>query len=218
MFSFFFSSRRRHTRCSRDWSSDVCSSDLVLRSWRRALASASGWLPAEKAFHHLLGSANPRCSYEHRGLRGHLLAVGLLSLGQSYRPLSPFGLDHGNALAVDGRYQNRTRTGRRWGCALDIEGVEVLGSLLKDFFDAAHGNRRTGDFRNALAGFPERSLHRCLDHALLQLIRERACWQLQSFIQRMDARGARPAVAHSLDLDGAKDGLQHASMQAPVGI
>src|SRR2546422_2055756 len=29
MFVFFFSSRRRHTRCSRDWSSDVCSSDLV---------------------------------------------------------------------------------------------------------------------------------------------------------------------------------------------
>src|SRR2546429_1949234 len=28
---FFFSSRRRHTRCSRDWSSDVCSSDLMLR-------------------------------------------------------------------------------------------------------------------------------------------------------------------------------------------
>src|SRR2546429_4677027 len=25
---FFFSSRRRHARCSRDWSSDVCSSDL----------------------------------------------------------------------------------------------------------------------------------------------------------------------------------------------
>src|SRR2546429_6896163 len=29
MISFFFSSRRRHTRCSRDWSSDVCSSDLI---------------------------------------------------------------------------------------------------------------------------------------------------------------------------------------------
>src|SRR5436309_8628473 len=27
-FFFFFSSRRRHTRFSRDWSSDVCSSDL----------------------------------------------------------------------------------------------------------------------------------------------------------------------------------------------
>src|SRR5437868_11717528 len=28
---FFFSSRRRHTRSKRDWSSDVCSSDLVMR-------------------------------------------------------------------------------------------------------------------------------------------------------------------------------------------
>src|SRR6266508_2514483 len=28
-FCFFFSSRRRHTRWPRDWSSDVCSSDLV---------------------------------------------------------------------------------------------------------------------------------------------------------------------------------------------
>src|SRR2546422_2223203 len=37
---FFFSSRRRHTRCSRDWSSDVCSSDLLrkrrARRFRRA--------------------------------------------------------------------------------------------------------------------------------------------------------------------------------------
>src|SRR3712207_7804889 len=29
MGGFFFSSRRRHTRYWRDWSSDVCSSDLV---------------------------------------------------------------------------------------------------------------------------------------------------------------------------------------------
>src|SRR2546429_6240561 len=28
MGRFFFSSRRRHRRCRRDWSSDVCSSDL----------------------------------------------------------------------------------------------------------------------------------------------------------------------------------------------
>src|SRR5206468_9635966 len=27
-YAFFFSSRRRHTRSDRDWSSDVCSSDL----------------------------------------------------------------------------------------------------------------------------------------------------------------------------------------------
>src|SRR5689334_23729750 len=29
MFFFFFSSRRRHTRWNCDWSSDVCSSDLL---------------------------------------------------------------------------------------------------------------------------------------------------------------------------------------------
>src|SRR2546430_8879173 len=29
MWSFFFSSRRRHTRFDCDWSSDVCSSDLL---------------------------------------------------------------------------------------------------------------------------------------------------------------------------------------------
>src|SRR5690606_40919345 len=29
----FFSSRRRHTRFSRDWSSDVCSSDLKIDPW-----------------------------------------------------------------------------------------------------------------------------------------------------------------------------------------
>src|SRR2546421_12062975 len=30
-YFFFFSSRRRHTRSDRDWSSDVCSSDLALK-------------------------------------------------------------------------------------------------------------------------------------------------------------------------------------------
>src|SRR5690349_22583202 len=30
LYFFFFSSRRRHTRSLRDWSSDVCSSDLTL--------------------------------------------------------------------------------------------------------------------------------------------------------------------------------------------
>src|SRR6266496_5166170 len=38
MFFFFFSSRRRHTRPLRDWSSDVCSSDLT--------GHAQGWMSA----------------------------------------------------------------------------------------------------------------------------------------------------------------------------
>src|SRR5699024_5233094 len=49
---FFFSSRRRHTRSKRDWSSDVCSSDLRPYGWasrweelisvQRAVADAEG--------------------------------------------------------------------------------------------------------------------------------------------------------------------------------
>src|SRR5690606_39293138 len=46
---FFFSSRRRHTRFSRDWSSDVCSSDLAVspRNGQR-LHSDRGLAPADK--------------------------------------------------------------------------------------------------------------------------------------------------------------------------
>src|SRR5690625_5002135 len=39
---FFFSSRRRHTRWPRDWSSDVCSSDLGWQAGKDAV-SASGF-------------------------------------------------------------------------------------------------------------------------------------------------------------------------------
>src|SRR3712207_8722308 len=39
MFVFFFSSRRRHTRYWRDWSSDVCSSDLDVRKRRAAIVA-----------------------------------------------------------------------------------------------------------------------------------------------------------------------------------
>src|SRR6266511_686990 len=40
MYFFFFSSRRRHTRFSRDWSSDVCSSDLENRASRSSFEFA----------------------------------------------------------------------------------------------------------------------------------------------------------------------------------
>src|SRR6266496_6475869 len=39
---FFFSSRRRHTRSLRDWSSDVCSSDLAMRPRSRHAVASSG--------------------------------------------------------------------------------------------------------------------------------------------------------------------------------
>src|SRR3712207_6891474 len=40
LFFFFFSSRRRHTRYWRDWSSDVCSSDLRRESADRLVVAS----------------------------------------------------------------------------------------------------------------------------------------------------------------------------------
>src|SRR5438067_11332199 len=58
-FRFFFSSRRRHTKSKRDWSSDVCSSDLaVLGALARALP---GRIPAAPA-----GAISPVRSEERR--------------------------------------------------------------------------------------------------------------------------------------------------------
>src|SRR5215813_8181768 len=51
---FFFSSRGRHTRCGRDWSSDVCSSDLsgapgpvvAVSDWIKAVPDQiARWVP-----------------------------------------------------------------------------------------------------------------------------------------------------------------------------
>src|SRR5437870_13403581 len=40
---FFFSSRRRHTRWPRDWSSDVCSSDLKYAQLVAGVGDADSW-------------------------------------------------------------------------------------------------------------------------------------------------------------------------------
>src|SRR5437879_9696759 len=44
---FFFSSRRRHTRYIGDWSSDVCSSDLISLS---SAKSREAWYPPSRDF------------------------------------------------------------------------------------------------------------------------------------------------------------------------
>src|SRR5215813_14310121 len=48
---FFFSSRRRHTRCGRDWSSDVCSSDLNAcgQVWPSRTAASACWVACARS-------------------------------------------------------------------------------------------------------------------------------------------------------------------------
>src|SRR5690625_7816319 len=47
---FFFSSRRRHTRWPRDWSSDVCSSDLTFFYFGRRDHESGRYRPADDQF------------------------------------------------------------------------------------------------------------------------------------------------------------------------
>src|SRR5690554_7853254 len=70
---FFFSSRRRHTRCGRDWSSDVCSSDLCawlgpLISWLVTVLHSITESPPSRNTSGITASAHIRtrggCSYD----------------------------------------------------------------------------------------------------------------------------------------------------------
>src|SRR2546422_3323155 len=63
MCFFFFSSRRRHTRCSRDWSSDVCSSDLSERT------THEGAVPCNFSVQGEVGTQRRADSDEHDGRR-----------------------------------------------------------------------------------------------------------------------------------------------------
>src|SRR2546429_872164 len=63
---FFFSSRRRHTRCSRDWSSDVCSSDLI------------AILPAMGLCSQLLSVFSRKPIFGYRAMVYAILAIGFL--------------------------------------------------------------------------------------------------------------------------------------------
>src|SRR5437879_7915524 len=69
---FCFSSRRRHTRYIGDWSSDVCSSDLVVVALRGAAALRERQLLAERQQHepHLRPGRALRLHEEHRRARG----------------------------------------------------------------------------------------------------------------------------------------------------
>src|SRR5690606_41069362 len=83
---FFFSSRRRHTRFSRDWSSDVCSSDLESL---RELKYIKDWHDHEEyAFHKYIPE-------EESAIRE--MAFEVLSTVKSLpKDRSTYGLIHGD--------------------------------------------------------------------------------------------------------------------------
>src|SRR2546429_1434380 len=103
----FFSSRRRHTRCSRDWSSDVCSSDLdngwdfkhmvklmVVSSTYRQSSNPRPEIKETDPLNRLLASQSPRRLEAELVRDNALFIAGLLNPdigGPSAHPYQPAG-------------------------------------------------------------------------------------------------------------------------------
>src|ERR1039458_8637944 len=99
----FFSSRRRHTRCLSDWSSDVCSSDLFeqLFEFRQVvLHGAAAPLALDKIVHH---AALNRPRAVQRIERGQILQPARLVAQQNVAHPLRFELEYaaGETLAKD---------------------------------------------------------------------------------------------------------------------
>src|SRR2546422_10237321 len=129
---FFFSSRRRHTRCSRDWSSDVCSSDLslgrrfVIFNLQDADSASLGWLEIE-AEAELRGERRPR------GIVG-VIAAGILAAERGVLQLPEGGGRREDisrrridAQAVVRRRLERARCARLINDIGGVEQVEEVG-------------------------------------------------------------------------------------------
>src|SRR5438874_10375282 len=96
---FFFSSRRRHTRSLRDWSSDVCSSDLRQRLERE------GQLPLDEALRITSAIASALDFAHGRGVIHRDIKPENIMLHQG----EPMVADFGIALAEIGRASCRER-------------------------------------------------------------------------------------------------------------
>src|SRR5690606_40808446 len=106
---FFFSSRRRHTRFSRDWSSDVCSSDL-------------GHHRAHRVRLHLRLAAPVRAA---RALFGGRLAAGLRA-GHPPGGLRPAPGGGQLAPAAERLRSEERRVGKEWRWRWSPEGETAI--------------------------------------------------------------------------------------------
>src|SRR5690606_4298110 len=117
---FFFSSRRRHTRFSRDWSSDVCSSDLMQSKpgvqstpegvlyeiltpgeGRKPTASDevkvhyAGYLIDGTKFDSSYDRGEPIVLNLNKVIKGWTIALPLMNVGAKYKIYIPYELAYG---------------------------------------------------------------------------------------------------------------------------
>src|SRR5690606_39439580 len=107
---FFFSSRRRHTRFSRDWSSDVCSSDLPMEYLIAVLGEGDPvGLPAV--------------------LRIEEADLDLLGMGREEREIRALGIERDAEGIEIGRASCRERVWM-WGVAASVKERETRSARI----------------------------------------------------------------------------------------
>src|SRR5699024_7122021 len=154
ILSFFFSSRRRHTRSKRDWSSDVCSSDLIDHLF--GIVARSACVPQRQWRHsvgvHVLGGAlqlRERCDRDPRVLG--LLVVDLEQYGL-------VGLDDQRAITHTSLYTCLLAGVVRCvaaGDRLSSGSCRTVRALLPLDCRAVIGGRRSNGIRRAIPAVSE---------------------------------------------------------------
>src|SRR5262245_63608473 len=138
---FFFSSRRRHTRCLSDWSSDVCSSDLVFlrgQAGERFCVRNSGVTAVVE------GVGDHGCEYMTKGL--------VLVLGRTGRNFAA-GMSGGVAYVLDedGSFRTRCNPGLVAVEAPEAGDVQTIHDLIQRHYDLT----RSGVAWRLLSGWKE---------------------------------------------------------------
>src|ERR1039457_3162601 len=121
-FFFFFSNRRRHTRLQGDWSSDVCSSDLI--DWLPAVEKDSlGFFQPDGdsalTIHAEIYTPIASPSQTTYSIHGDLTNFELLLFGEA----NPYIGIKFNSITFD------SKTGAKTSIQPDIESVKFLGPL-----------------------------------------------------------------------------------------
>lgn len=167
----------------------------------------------EEAGDDVVGGAGTRLLAEHAAHGGHLLVVALLALAPPDGLGSRFGLDHGDALAVDRTYQDEfLRLGVAALGALGVERVEVDAGVDDELFGAALGDHHAGGVGEQGHGGVEGCVHRGDDQPALQFVAVAARGQPELGIEGMETGLPRPAVADAAHRDLAEQG------DVPAGV
>jgi hypothetical protein len=77
-------------------------------------------------------------------------------------------------------------------------------------------NGEAGGFQDASRGFAEGSLDSGLDQSFLEFVGEGSFWQLQRFVERMNAGFSLATVGHAVNVDLAKYGFESPPLQSAM--